>query len=433
MAENFNLIFGSQAPETASWSDADYQTGWNTVGSTPPTAEQFDFLQNRADKKAQELYNRLTPLEQKAQELYNQLTPLEQEAQELYNRLTPLEQEAQELYNRLTPLEQKAQELHNRLTPLEQKAQEQGRQAGTAYTAGASATVDGLPADWLLVCTTAGISGTSAVVLPNPLVDGATITDGTITWTLRKLATNGALGYRQPLTTQRVGDIRYHATLPTGWHLECTTAGTTRSGELTITSPTVGGTVSDGTVTWTVRKNASTQDLTGYLPLSGGAMTGGDITRNIDSSALSIRGGSDVDRGGSIELYGKDYDMDSLIGAFRLISSDSNDMRYIEGHPDGTLTWGGNSLDKSAVVAEHIGVNGYRKYADGLLEQWGYVGTVGNKLSTVILPVSYSSRQFIITGSTTSADNFAIAHPSKSQIIITTSYNTDVYWHAIGY
>ena len=49
MAENFNLIFGSQAPETASWSDADYQTGWNTVGSTPPTAEQFDFLQNRAD------------------------------------------------------------------------------------------------------------------------------------------------------------------------------------------------------------------------------------------------------------------------------------------------------------------------------------------------------------------------------------------------
>ena len=45
MAENFNLIFGSQAPETASWSDADYQTGWNTVGSTPPTAEQFDFSQ----------------------------------------------------------------------------------------------------------------------------------------------------------------------------------------------------------------------------------------------------------------------------------------------------------------------------------------------------------------------------------------------------
>ena len=82
---------------------------------------------------------------------------------------------------------------------------------------------------------------------------------------------------RQPSTAQTVGDIRYHATLPAGWYLEGTTAGQTGSGELTITSPSIGGTVSDGTVTWTIRKNASTQDLTGYLPLSGGAMTGNMI------------------------------------------------------------------------------------------------------------------------------------------------------------
>ena len=201
MAENFNLIFGSQAPTTASWSDADYQTGWNVVGSTPPTAEQFDALQNRSDKKAQEL--------------------------------------------------------NNRLSPLEQKAQEQGRQAGTAYTVGAAVTVDGLPADWLLVCTTAGTSGTAAITLPNPLIDGATITDGTITWKLRKVATNGGLGYRQPSTAYAVGSIAYHASLPTGWYLKCTTKGTTSSGELTISSPSIGGTVSDGTVKWQVRKGVT--------------------------------------------------------------------------------------------------------------------------------------------------------------------------------
>jgi hypothetical protein len=216
MAENFNLIFGSQAPTTASWSDADYQTGWNVVGSTPPTAEQFDALQNRSDKKAQEL--------------------------------------------------------NNRILPLEQKAEEQGRQASTAYTVGAAVTVDGLPADWLLICTTAGISGTVAITLPAPLLDGATINDGTITWTLRKIATNGSLGYRQPSTAYTVGNIAYHTSLPTGWYLECTTAGTTGSGDLTISSPSVGGTVTDGTVTWTVSRD---------LPLiGGGALTGTNLTWN---------------------------------------------------------------------------------------------------------------------------------------------------------
>ena len=76
MAENFNLIFGSQAPETASWSDADYQKGWNTVGSTPPTAEQFDALQRRSDTKAKDLNDRLSPLETTASKALAGVTPV---------------------------------------------------------------------------------------------------------------------------------------------------------------------------------------------------------------------------------------------------------------------------------------------------------------------------------------------------------------------
>jgi hypothetical protein len=237
MAENFNLIFGSQAPTTASWSDADYQTGWNVVGSTPPTAEQFDALQNRADKKAQEL--------------------------------------------------------NNRILPLEQKAEEQGRQASTAYTVGAAVTVDGLPADWLLICTTAGISGTVAITLPAPLLDGATINDGTITWTLRKIATNGSLGYRQPSTAYAVGNIAYHSALPTGWYLECTTAGTTSSGDLTISSPSIGGTVSDGTVVWTINSSL-------HL-IGGGALTGSALTINGNDIAGSAIVAKSLDKNGYIK------------------------------------------------------------------------------------------------------------------------------------
>jgi hypothetical protein len=71
--------------------------------------------------------------------------------------------------------------------------------------------------------------------------------------------TYNPLGYRQPSTTYEVGDIKYHSALPTGWYLECTTAGTSGSGDLTISSPSIGGTVSDGTVTWRIcNVNANT-------------------------------------------------------------------------------------------------------------------------------------------------------------------------------
>lgn len=74
--------------------------------------------------------------------------------------------------------------------------------------------------------------------------------DGTMTY--------NPLGYRQPSTTYAAGQIAYHASLPTGWYLECTTAGISGSGDLTISSPSIGGTVSDGTVTWTIRSLTNT-------------------------------------------------------------------------------------------------------------------------------------------------------------------------------
>ena len=132
MAENYDLIFGQSASSQYAWGDSDYQNGWQTVGSTPPTAEQFDALQRRADLKAQELNNRLALIEE-----------------------------------------------------------------------------------------------------------------------------NDTHDYRQPNTAYTVGKIAYHASLPTGWCLECTTGGTTSRGELVISSPSIGGTVSDGTVQWQIRKGVT--------------------------------------------------------------------------------------------------------------------------------------------------------------------------------
>lgn len=227
------------------------------------------------------------------------------------------------------------------------------------------------------------------------------------------LGNNASLGYRQPSTAQSVGDIRYHATLPAGWYLECTTAGTTGSGALTITSPTVGGTVSDGTVTWTVRKNASTQDLTRYLPLSGGAMTGEAIGRNINNRLLILQGATSWEHGGFVELYGEDFASNpSLAGKFSLGAQAHNEGSRLFGSPAGVLTWNGNSLDKSAVVAESLGTNGYRKYASGKIEQWGIEVVPANTVKTVTLPVSVTK---VLSGVATVVHN---AVPTSACIAI---------------
>lgn len=132
MAENFDLIFGQSASSQYEWNDSDYQNGWGTVGSTPPTAEQFDALQRRNDKKAQELNRALTPL-------VNQSTA-------------------------------------------------SNRQPLAAYALKDIRYYNGLPVGWYLECSTAGTSGSGDITLPTPLVENATITDGTVTWKVRKIS-----------------------------------------------------------------------------------------------------------------------------------------------------------------------------------------------------------------------------------------------------
>jgi hypothetical protein len=109
------------------------------------------------------------------------------------------------------------------------------------------------------------------------------VTDGTSKFKVVKSATDldvtneinnlkNQLGYRKPNTAYSVGNIAHHITLPIGYYLECTTAGMTSSSDLTINSPSIGGTVSDGTVVWTVNRD---------LPLiGGGALTGTNLTWN---------------------------------------------------------------------------------------------------------------------------------------------------------
>jgi hypothetical protein len=134
MAENFNLIFGQGASQQVAWSDSDYQNGWQTVGDTPPTAEQFDALQRRNDLKAQEL--------------------------------------------------------KNTLDSVIQQTSEHSRKPSQAYGEGVIISASGLPATYYLRSTNSGITSASALVIPADVEEGDTITDGTIIWEVIRLALN---------------------------------------------------------------------------------------------------------------------------------------------------------------------------------------------------------------------------------------------------
>jgi hypothetical protein len=89
--------------------------------------------------------------------------------------------------------------------------------------------------------------------------------------------------FRQASTVYDNGAIALLLTLPTGWYLECTgTGGTTDAGDLVITSPSVGDTVTDGAVVWTIREVASTADIPAPVDISGKA--------NVDLDNLSAAG-----------------------------------------------------------------------------------------------------------------------------------------------
>ena len=236
--------------------------------------------------------------------------------------------------------------------------------------------------------------------------------DGTINGTASSadfiLNNNASLGYRQPNKSYSVGNIAYHSNLPTGWYLECTTAGTSSSGDLTISSPTVGGTVTDGTVVWTVMKN---------LPLSGGAMTGSVISRDVDHNYLILRAGTDSNKGSEVLMAGKDVTGDDpgmmYIRACNGISSNlllmlSNggvQLRTTERIGEtGTVT---RDLAGAAIVAKSLGTNGYIKYASGLIVQWGTISNTPNGESGTVItfPISFTSTNITVVATLSSSNS----------------------------
>jgi hypothetical protein len=111
------------------------------------------------------------------------------------------------------------------------------------------------------------------------------------------------------------------------------------------------------------------------------------ISSDADTKAVRISGGTGWDNGGSIIVYGKTNSKNP--GAFQIKAEDGTNEYILIGKPDGTLTWGGEKVER--VVASSFGTNSfYIKYESGLLIQGGKVNTTNKSTSFGKLYVSFA-------------------------------------------
>ena len=192
--------------------------------------------------------------------------------------------------------------------------------------------------------------------------------------------------------------------------------------------------MSDGTVTWTLRQIASTNNLTGF---TNGMLVAvnGLIHRTINDGSITLRGGAS-DRSPQLRLIG--IDDPNAGGQFWLRAGNDTNLVALEGTPSGALTWNNNDLGGSAIVAKKLGENGYIKYASGLIIQWGAKAMTEGYTATTTLPISYTANWTYTVFVSGFAENhvagFGAQPDSGSQFTARATNPTTAYrWFTIGY
>ena len=217
--------------------------------------------------------------------------------------------------------------------------------------------------------------------------------------------------------------------MPAGWYLECRTAGTTSSSDLVINNPTIGSTVSDGTVMWMMKPILKAVGSNSYKDF--------ELININDDSRLCIFGGAGGVNGGAVRLFGQAHLKHP--SESQLVASDNTNgihEAYLTIKSDGTMifwpTAGQNTVNwdlaSSAIVEKSFGASGYIMYASGLIMQWILKAiNSSDKFNNVDFPIYFPTKVINISAINTfnagGSQTFAVEPTPISWCTYGTFYN----------
>lgn len=101
------------------------------------------------------------------------------------------------------------------------------------------------------------------------------------------------------------------------------------------------GAVAQAIATHNTATDAHDNRFSQYLPLSGGQITGLNISRNNDTHFLVLAGANTTDNGAYLQLFAKNHTQSgNKAGDFYLCACDGIVKKYLIGSTDGSLKWG---------------------------------------------------------------------------------------------
>lgn len=125
-----------------------------------------------------------------------------------------------------------------------------------------------------------------------------------------------------------------------------------------------------------------------YVPRSGGAVLSGyEYSRTVDDSFLYLNGGTNLNNGAHIELYGKN----SLLygGWIAIRPQNSNEYSQMNLQPSGTWTWTGTACQ---IISDQRLKQQITEIDDKLLDAWEDVNLVQFKYNDAVKEKSNNAR-----------------------------------------
>lgn len=126
--------------------------------------------------------------------------------------------------------------------------------------------------------------------------------------------------------------------------------------------------------------------LAGYLPLTGGNMSGnltfGDFAFKPFGTHIDIGYDYDAKKGAGLAFRSSNYSTDSQQGAFLMYARNGDGTTaQLEGYPNGRLVWNGKEVSDYVTEIYQSGGYWYRLYKSGWLEQGGVLDNGSNARS----------------------------------------------------